>query len=270
MNQRLFAVLAAALMATSAQAAPPPGDDPPASKPAPKAGSSLDDELLKGLGDDPLLDLDKPRKPAESTSPDADKPGKPAPAARPKTADPLDEELLKGLGETSPETDNPFVRITRQMREVEELIRQAKSGAATQDRQQEIVKQLEKLIEELEQRQQQSSSSSSSQQQQRQQQTAGRDKVQQPDQPGSPRAGQPQQGQDSSQPAKDSADRQGKPETRKPDMAQMRDLLKDIWGELPPRLRQQMMQSAVEKFLPKYELQIEEYFKTLSEEQGRK
>jgi hypothetical protein len=44
-------------------------------------------------------------------------------------------------------------------------------------------------------------------------------------------------------------------------------MLKDIWGELPPRLRQQMMQSSIEKFIPKYELLIEEYFKALAEKQ---
>jgi hypothetical protein len=43
----------------------------------------------------------------------------------------------------------------------------------------------------------------------------------------------------------------------------MQDLLKNVWGELPPRLRQQMLQSSMEQFLPKYELLIEEYFKTL-------
>ena len=242
--------------------------DPPAKKP-PKAGSSLDDELLKGLGDDPLLDLDKPKKPSGATKPDAENAGKPTPTSKPKPSSPLDDELLKGLGEPAEETDqdNPLVRITKKMREVEELIRQSKSGDATQERQQQIVKDLEKLIDQLEQQQQQQSSSSSSQQQQQQQ--AERDKVQQPGQK-QPRPGQQQQAGESNKPAKDSTERQGKPEVHKPDMAQMRDLLKDIWGELPPRLRQQMMQSAVEKFLPKYELQIEEYFKTLSEEQGKK
>ena len=50
-------------------------------------------------------------------------------------------------------------------------------------------------------------------------------------------------------------------------MAKVLGLLKDVWGELPPRLRQQMLQSSVEKFVPKYEFEIEEYFKTLAEQQ---
>jgi hypothetical protein len=53
-------------------------------------------------------------------------------------------------------------------------------------------------------------------------------------------------------------------------MAQMNDLLKDVWGQLPERMRQQMMQSSVEEFLPKYELLIEDYFKALSNRQTEK
>jgi hypothetical protein len=40
-------------------------------------------------------------------------------------------------------------------------------------------------------------------------------------------------------------------------------MLKDVWGHLPPHLRQQMEQSANEEFLPKYELEIAEYYRSL-------
>ena len=74
-------------------------------------------------------------------------------------------------------------------------------------------------------------------------------------------------GRPSDQASRDSSDQLQKREDHKPDAAQIQQLLKDVWGELPPRLRQQMMQSSVEKFLPKYELLIEDYFKALSEKQ---
>jgi len=40
-----------------------------------------------------------------------------------------------------------------------------------------------------------------------------------------------------------------------------------VWGQLPAKAREQMMQSPPEKFLPKYELLTEKYFKRLAEEQ---
>ena len=57
---------------------------------------------------------------------------------------------------------------------------------------------------------------------------------------------------------------------RKPDMADMRDVLKGVWGLLPERQREQMLQSYEEQFLPKYEQMIADYFRSLAEEQRRK
>jgi hypothetical protein len=44
--------------------------------------------------------------------------------------------------------------------------------------------------------------------------------------------------------------------------------MKDAWGNLPERIREQMMQTSVDEFLPKYELLIEKYFQRLSEEEN--
>ena len=52
-------------------------------------------------------------------------------------------------------------------------------------------------------------------------------------------------------------------------MTRMRKVMEELWGELPPRQRQQMLQLPVEEFLPKYELLIEEYFRRLAEEKER-
>ena len=45
-------------------------------------------------------------------------------------------------------------------------------------------------------------------------------------------------------------------------------MVKALWGNLPERDRQQMVQSFSDEFLPKYELEIEQYYRRLSEEQG--
>ena len=45
--------------------------------------------------------------------------------------------------------------------------------------------------------------------------------------------------------------------------------IKRLWGSLPERARQQMLQAPVEEFPPKYEEQIEQYFRRLAEEKGK-
>jgi hypothetical protein len=240
-----------------------------------KSASSLDDELLKGLGPDPLEDV-RPAKP-EGTKPEGAKPQAKKTSAEPQRSkaagsEALDDELLKGLGDepasrtgSSPDkdSDHPLLDLNRKMRESEQLMRATNGGEETQDLQKEIVRRLEKLIDELEQQQQQQQSSSASRQKPSQQESADNRPQSQPQSKSSGHA----QAKPAQQPARDSSGRTVKRETAKPDMAQMREMLKDIWGELPPRLRQQMMQSSIEKFIPKYELLIEEYFKALAEKQ---
>ena len=42
-------------------------------------------------------------------------------------------------------------------------------------------------------------------------------------------------------------------------------LFKQVWGQLPPQLREQMQSAMPEKFLPEYEKRIEEYYRRLAE-----
>lgn len=44
--------------------------------------------------------------------------------------------------------------------------------------------------------------------------------------------------------------------------------MKQLWGELPEHVRQQMLELPVEQFPPKYEQQIEAYFRRLAEQKG--
>jgi len=45
-----------------------------------------------------------------------------------------------------------------------------------------------------------------------------------------------------------------------------RELMRRLWGHLPEKVREQMLNAPVEQFLPKYEKLIENYFRRLSEE----
>jgi hypothetical protein len=241
-----------AIVAGQSLAAPAP-EKPKANKPA----EALDKDLLKQLGDDPLADDLKPAdlKPADAKP--TDKPGTAKPAAKPAADDSLEKQLLDGLleGEDIGAPNDPLARIGKQMRQAGGLIGQSKSGGQTQELQKRIVTDLDQLIREARKQQQQQQSSSSTKQQK-----SGREQVKQA-KPGMA------QSKPSDEPARDSSEKLGKNDVRKPDMGQMNDLIKDIWGQLPERQREQMMQSSIDQFLPKYELLIEEYFKALVERQ---
>ncbi|HVX63666.1 MAG TPA: hypothetical protein VHC19_23795 [Pirellulales bacterium] len=280
---RLIPSILAAWLPLSAWFLPAPRVALAAAPQSGKAASKdpLDDELLKGLGDsaddEGLGELQKPAKsntpasrPAEKKdSEPAPRPGG-KPGARSAPGGELDDELLKDLGEGEDidlgmpadssggeNGDDPLVKLERKMREVEGRIAGNQSDDITQRMQNKIAAELERLIKQMRKRKKSSSSSSSSQQEQ---QTAEREKVDQPE-PG--KSG----GQEtaSNNPAKDSSDVMGSRKAAKPEAAQLDEALKDIWGQLPPHLRQQMEQYAKEELLPKYELQIEEYFRALAE-----
>jgi hypothetical protein len=79
----------------------------------------------------------------------------------------------------------------------------------------------------------------------------------------------------SNKPAKPSAKRGGKPgETAgvaktqaggRIDRTAVSNLVKDIWGRLPERQREELLQPLSEEFLPEYAAEIEEYFRVLAE-----
>ena len=48
---------------------------------------------------------------------------------------------------------------------------------------------------------------------------------------------------------------------------QIETLLKKVWGYLPPQEQEQLLNTSVEDFLPKYKTLIEEYFKRLAEDE---
>ncbi len=61
----------------------------------------------------------------------------------------------------------------------------------------------------------------------------------------------------------------GDGKSRKAAREEARAAIKRLWGSLPERARQQMLEAPVEEFPPKYEEQIEQYFRRLAEEKGK-
>jgi len=213
------------------------------------AAPSLDEQLLNDLDNDLLpAGEDAPRKPPRP----AEKPAKEGEAKETDDAANAGEDL----GESGDE--DLIGRIGDKMREAERLIEQRKSPKRAEQLHEQITTDLAKLIEEL---QKQAQQQMGSKKQKKEQQTAQREQVKQPQQkPGESNPG-------SSNPARDSTDRERPNESRRPDMAQLNNLMKDVWGQLPEHEREQMAQTPFEHFLPKYELLIEKYYKRLAEQQ---
>ena len=212
---------------------------------ADNVADSLDDELLRELQEE-LLDETK-----KDTPPDADL------RKETKDKDRLDEQLKRKLGEDvglAPE-DDPLSQIVRLMRRAEERTAEADTSGQTRKVQEQIVDNLDRLIKQTRQRRRQKKQGGSGKPSGSQ-----RSKARQPGQSG-------QQG--AQQPGRNSTNRLGRAAARQVDMAQMKDLLKDLWGHLPARTREEMINSLDEQFLPKYEIQIEKYFKRLAEDPNR-
>jgi hypothetical protein len=214
-------------------AAEPPAEDKP----------SLDEQLLKDLDNELLEGLDDLPKPKPAKDGDA-------------TAD--SEPAGEDIGRAS--EDDPLSKVAGQMRQAERLIPSRGETTKTAKTQKQIVGELEELIKQLEKQCKKSGSSSGSKP--NSQQTAQREQIKQP----KPKPGDGSKPSD--KPSRESAKRRGPDESRKADMAELRNMMKDVWGQLPAKASEQMLQSAPEKFLPKYELLIEKYYQRLAEEQS--
>jgi hypothetical protein len=200
----------------------------------------LDNELLEGAGD--LKD--------RSTTKQADVPKGEKPPVGPA-------EVGEDIG--MPAEDEPLARISQEMRTVESLISGEAKGGAPEPIQRKILEELAKLIEDAEKQraaQQQSSAKSG-----KSQQVSKRQTVSQPRALTTP-------GKPSTQPAQDSTDKLRQSQSAHVDPAAVRAMLKETWGNLPSRAREQMLQNTPERFLPQYELLIERYYKRLAEEQS--
>ena len=288
----LLAMLAAAPGISGIVRAAAPADDPPSSDaPAshapetdsadPPTTSDLDRALLESLDEAASENVDDAKlgkaagargaKPTDENSedtaddsaadsdPNDDDPADDGPAAD-SLDDSLDDELLRDLGpadEAAENDDNPLSRIGRKMQEAQRLIAQRQPGEPAQKLQQDIVTELDELLKQArkQQSQQQQSSGSKKPQQSR------RDKPGQPQQ--QPAGGKPEEA--GNEPARDSTEQQRPEAPAQPDIGQMQDMLRELWGHLPEHERQQVINSTIEKFVPKYESLIKEYFKRLSE-----
>jgi hypothetical protein len=128
-------------------------------------------------------------------------------------------------------------------------------GEQVQNEQKQIIADLDKLIEQAKKSCKKSGSCSSAKQ------CSSRTPSNAAAKPSTPKPG----GKANDKPAEQSTQRSAEKKTVKPDPAEMRNLIKDLWGELPQNVREQMMQNPTEQFVPQYETMIEDYYRRLGE-----
>jgi len=212
----------------------------PAEPGAADAGlDSLDSALLK--------DLEVPARPQTPAA----KPLLPPPDLDP----PLPDQVGAGEDAGQPSAD-PLVAIGQRMRLAEQLISRQEISQKTQRVQEQVIADLDRLIEEL-----------------KKQCQGGQSSPKGAPKPGAKGGGKGRTGSGdnaaANQPAKESVER---PDSKTPgseQLARLEQMLKQVWGHLPPKIRDQMQSGGIEEFLPKYERLIEEYYSRLAEEERK-
>jgi hypothetical protein len=222
--------------------------------------NSLDDELLKSLGDTPPKTNEKSMESPAAKPPKV--PTEPS-AAQHKSDNPLDEALRKSLGDDPGSGgedigESQFTKVAREMRSVQERLAQSNSDAATQTQQKQIAAELAALVEQM--RKQQCSGSKSGSKS-----STGGSAAK----PGGGKSGSGNSpaGDPSNQPARDSTADVLPNRSDRPDPVALRELLTKSpdWLKLPEKERDQMLQGAADEFLPNYEFAIKKYFERIIE-----
>jgi hypothetical protein len=230
----------------------------PAGKPPARAEPTLD-ELL-GLSKKPAASgKAEEGKNAEGESGDAAS----TPQSTPK--DSARAALDRQLASDQPVSDE-LVQAIALMRESEERLKASDAGAQTQRVQDETLKLLDKLIAQAKQNQQKQKQQQSQQQQGQKQQSSER---QQQQKQSSQQQGQ-QQGQAQAQQQGTGDGRGGNPASAQAQTRQLPQGAQAAWGNLPPHVRDALMQGASDAYSSTWEQLTGEYYKRLAEQDAAK
>ncbi|MEM8864471.1 MAG: hypothetical protein AAGF31_02860 [Planctomycetota bacterium] len=183
----------------------------------------------------------------------------------PEEAEPMRPQ---GAGEDlGAKPESPLAKIETGMATAQQLIAERGKPVATNRVQKQVIADLDELIKQAEKQCQQckngSSGSSGKQAKQKSQRSKPKPGQEQPSQQQGSQTASQSRAQQSGQQSTDrleSADSQaaaGRPPA---------DVMKEVWGRLPQRLREQMLESSSDEFLPEYREEIEQYFRRLAEQ----
>lgn len=180
-----------------------------------------------------------------------------APAlAQPPAGPPAAGKAPRQTEITTPgKAEDPLQVIGEKMRESRALIADAKSGPDTQDKQKDIVADLDQLIEQARKAAKRSSQQDPSK-------STSRTPLGTP--PKTDAEGKHPGGKPDAKPGDRSTSTPGKPD----DAARALEDMKKVWGTLPPRERDKVLELKAEDFVPKYQSLIEEYYRRLATGSG--
>lgn len=156
----------------------------------------------------------------------------------------------------------PIEPIIKEMERAGKLIENQNTGKEVQQVQKQLVADLEKLIQLVEQAPKTSmrlQNQNNLQQQEQQQNRQDREGMQK----------QKNESQLSQGPARQSTDRQKAGQATPGNLNEKNNYAKDAWGHLPPAMRQQLLNIYTENFLPQYEDQVRRYYEALAEKKKR-
>jgi hypothetical protein len=155
---------------------------------------------------------------------------------------PAESDANAGLNKSS-RSESPLPQIARQMRAVQSRLAQHDTSAATQGAQEQILQALMALLDKT----RRPSGPAGSQQatEKRANQTGG-------------------SGDPTSRDGRSTAQRT---EASGPVPADLKEVMRRVWGDLPDKLRDQMQASLSEQFLPSYQRLIEDYYRSLAKDQ---
>jgi hypothetical protein len=225
-------------------------------------GKSLEEQLLDDRNAHPLdpdadWDLSKPagRSVPGPAKPDSTKGGPAKPVPLDQQVKELQQKLARELGPAGvAEDENPLLQIARQMQRAESLLANSQPGLPTKQVQEQIVANLDKLL--------QSCNNSSC--------NPGGPSKPKPGGDKKPGLGKKPGPQAKPNPKPQTSDPQaaGEPAPRRdsPDVS----TFKAFVPTLPQRDRNEIQESSIEEFLPKYRALIEAYYRDLAEELGSK
>lgn len=205
--------------------------------------------------------------------------------------DPRDEDLLKslkvdGMGDDDVADIDQLDRAIQAMRDAQQRMEADEAGGKTLELQRQAIRDLTALIEKIKNPPPQDQQNSD-QQNQDQNQDKSKSKSKQskgrkirrlvksqkgsamPENAGEPKTAQNQAEQpgSNSDNAKDSSENVDPKKAAEAEAARQRQLVKDVWGHLPPALREELLNVYSEKYLPRYEDLVRRYYEALAEKQ---
>jgi hypothetical protein len=181
-----------------------------------------------------------------------------------------DDELLKAV-ETLPDATEQIDRLEQAiegMRTAQKRIAGSDTSSATQKIQERGVIDLEDLLALLKKQQQNGQSSSQPNPNQNQNKKNQRQKTKKG--AGDPQNSDPQSGRRNDDKASDSQERTDAARAKAAERVRREQMLKDVWGHLPPHLRGAMRNALRENYLPKYDDLVKKYYEALAEKNRKR